>query len=121
MTATTAVIHIVDDDASVREAHSRLLTALGFKVREYASAGDFLLAWPVESPGCLLLDVRMPGPSGLELQLALARRTDAPPVIFLTGFGTSPPARAVQRGAVDFLTSRASGGPPGRRSLPHWN
>lgn len=105
MTVTTAVIHIVDDDASVREAHSRLLTALGFKVREYASAGDFLLAWPVESPGCLLLDVRMPGPSGLELQLALARRTDAPPVIFLTGFGDIPTSvLAIRRGAVDFLT-----------------
>lgn len=105
MDAINAVIHVVDDDASVRDALSRLLGVLGFEVRQYGSAGDFLLAWPVDTPGCLLLDVRMPGPSGLDLQLALTRRADAPPVVFLTGYGDIPMSvLAIRRGAVDFLT-----------------
>lgn len=105
MTAPNGVIHVVDDDASVRDALSRLLVALGFEVRLYASAGDYLLAWPGDSPGCLLLDVRMPGPSGLDLQLALMRRPDALPVVFITGFGNIPMSvLAIRRGAVDFLT-----------------
>ena len=79
MTTVTPVIHVIDDDASMREALDRLLSVLGFEVRQYASAGEFLLVWPVELPGCLLLDVRMPGPSGLDLQQALAQRADAPP------------------------------------------
>ena len=105
MNGAGPVIHIVDDDASLREALGRLLGARGITVRLYASAGDFLLAWPTDEPGCLLLDVRMPGPSGLDLQMALAQRPDAPPVIFLTGYGDiSMSVRAIQRGAVDFLT-----------------
>ncbi|HSX63584.1 MAG TPA: response regulator, partial [Pseudoxanthomonas sp.] len=105
MTAQNGTIHVVDDDASVREALQRILMALGFEVRLYASAGDYLLAWPGDSPGCLLLDVRMPGPSGLDLQLALMRRPDALPVIFITGFGNIPMSvLAMRRGAVDFLT-----------------
>ncbi|WP_368565238.1 response regulator transcription factor [Pseudoxanthomonas sp. UTMC 1351] len=99
------MIHVVDDDSSVREALHRLLTALGFEVRQYPSAGDYLLARPGDGPGCLLLDVRMPGPSGLDLQLALMRRPDALPVIFITGFGNIPMSvLAIRRGAVDFLT-----------------
>lgn len=105
MAAPNAVVHVVDDDASMREALSRLLSAMGYEVRQYDSAGDFLLAWPVDMPGCLLLDVRMPGPSGLDLQLALTRRADAPPVVFITGFGDIPMSvLAIRRGAVDFLT-----------------
>ncbi len=105
MTKGNAVIHIIDDDASMREALGRLLEVLGFEVRQYSSAGEFLLVWPVDSPGCLLLDVRMPGPSGLDLQLALSRRADAPPVVFLTGYGDIPMSvLAMSRGAVDFLT-----------------
>ncbi len=105
MAVSNAVIHVVDDDASMREALSRLLSVLGFEVRQYASAGEFLLVWPVDAPGCLLLDVRMPGPSGLDLQLALTRRADAPPVVFLTGYGDIPSSvLAIKRGAVDFLT-----------------
>ena len=103
--AGTAVIHVVDDDASVRESLDRLLGALGFEVRQYASAGELLLAWPEDTPGCVLLDVRMPGPSGLDLQNALSRRADAPPVVFLTGYGDIPMSvLAIRRGAVDFLT-----------------
>lgn len=105
MSTNNAVIHVIDDDASMREALCRLLSVLGFEVRQYASAGEFLLVWPVETPGCLLLDVRMPGPSGLDLQLALSRRADAPPVVFLTGYGDIPMSvMAIRRGAVDFLT-----------------
>jgi len=99
------VIHIVDDDECLRAAVARLLGVLGFEVRQYASAGEFLLAWPTEEPGCVLLDVCMPGPSGLDLQLALSKRADAPPVVFLTGNGDIPMSvLAIRRGAVDFLT-----------------
>lgn len=105
MATVTPVIHVIDDDASIREALDRLLSALGFEVRLYTSAGEFLLVWPIETPGCLLLDVRMPGPSGLDLQQALAQRADAPPVVFLTGYGDIPMSvTAMRRGAVDFLT-----------------
>ena len=105
VTPDRPVIHIVDDDEGFRTALVRLLAAHGFQVREYASAGDFLLAWPTEAPGCLLLDVRMPGPSGLELQAALVERGDALPVIFLSGYGDVPTSvRAMRRGAIDFLT-----------------
>ncbi|WP_457017907.1 response regulator transcription factor [Luteimonas sp. A482] len=100
-----AVIHVVDDDAPMREALGRLLGALGFEVRVYGSVGAFLLTWTDDRPGCLLLDVDMPGPSGLDLQLALAGRPGSPPVVFLTGIGDIPMGvLALRRGAVDFLT-----------------
>jgi FixJ family two-component response regulator len=99
------VVHVIDDDASMRTALCRLLSAAGFEAREYASAGEFLLTWTGDAPGCLLLDVQMPGPSGLDLQHALAQRPSAPPVIFLTGHGDVPMSvLAIKRGAVDFLT-----------------
>jgi len=99
-----AFIYLVDDDESLRNALQRLLVAAGYQVKAYASAGDFLLE-PPEGPGCLLLDLRMPGPSGLELQDALQRRGISLPVIFLTGHGDLPTGvRAMKAGAVDFLT-----------------
>jgi len=99
------VVHVIDDDAPMRTALCRLLSAAGFESREYASAGEFLLTWTGNAPGCLLLDVRMPGPSGLDLQHALAQRPEAPPVIFLTGYGDVPMSvMAIKRGAVDFLS-----------------
>jgi FixJ family two-component response regulator len=99
-----AFIYLVDDDESLRNALQRLLVAAGHQVKAYASAGDFLLE-PPEGPGCLLLDLRMPGPSGLELQDALQRRGISLPVIFLTGHGDLPTGvRAMKAGAVDFLT-----------------
>ena len=99
------VIHVVDDDPSFRTAISRLLRATGYEVRVYGSAGDFLLEPPSDGSGCVLLDVRMPGPSGLELHEAMARRGDTLPVIFLTGHGDIPQSvRAMRQGAVDFLT-----------------
>ncbi len=100
-----AVVHLVDDDDSLRSALQRLLTAAGHLVKAYASAGEFLLEPPADGPGCLLLDLRMPGPSGLELQDALERHGIRLPVIFLTGHGDlSTGVRAMKAGAVDFLT-----------------
>lgn len=99
------IVHLVDDDSSFRCALARLLKASRFLVKEYASAGEFILALPITSPGCLLLDLRMPGPSGLDLQSALVRHANRLPIIFLTGHGDIPASvRAIKAGAVDFLT-----------------
>ena len=99
------VVHIVDDDEDMRVGVARLLRAEGYEVRLYESAGHFLLAPPEDSPGCVILDLQMPGPSGLELQEAMAKRGDPLPVIFLSGHGTiRHSVHAIQRGAVDFLT-----------------
>lgn len=104
-TSDNAIVHVVDDDESLRTALTRLLRAAGYEVRAYASAGEFALAREEGARGCLLLDVRMPGPTGLDLQRALARRGDPMPVIFLTGHGDIPMSvEAIQAGAVDFLT-----------------
>jgi FixJ family two-component response regulator len=98
-------IHVVDDDASLRGALQRLLAAAGYCVRTYGSAGEFLLDPPRDAPGCLLLDVRLPGPSGLDLQEALQRQGILLPVVFLTGHGDlAAGVRAMKAGAVDFLT-----------------
>jgi FixJ family two-component response regulator len=94
----------------MRKALGRILEAAGYDVRTYASAGDFLLAEKVGGPACLVLDVRMPGPSGLELQQALGRQSDPIPVIFLSGHGDIPmTVRALKAGAVDFLTKPVDG------------
>ena len=105
MVASNPVVHVIDDDASIREALCRLLVASGFEARPYESAGEFLLSRSGDTPGCLLLDIRMPGPSGMDLQHALSQRADALPVVFLTGYGDIPMSvLAIKRGAVDFLT-----------------
>jgi FixJ family two-component response regulator len=105
MTSPTPIIHVVDDDDSLRKAVSRLLQAAGYEVRAYSSTGEFLMAPPGDTPGCIVLDVRMPGPSGLDLQEALGKLEGALPVIFLTGHGDiSMSVRAMKAGAVDFLT-----------------
>jgi FixJ family two-component response regulator len=102
---TEAVVHIVDDEDEVRGALGRLLASHGFSVRQYKSAGEFLLASPIRSPGCVLLDLRMPGPGGLELQASLARQEDAPAVVFMSGKGDiRSSVLAIRRGAIDFLT-----------------
>jgi FixJ family two-component response regulator len=101
---SAAVIHIVDDDESMRTAMERLLSAAGYAVKTYASAGDFLLGAP-HAPGCILLDLNMPGPSGLDLQQGLARSANPLPIVFLTGHGDlTHGIRAMKAGAVDFLT-----------------
>jgi FixJ family two-component response regulator len=102
---STPLIHVVDDDESLRTAVLRLLEAAGFEARGYASTGDFLLHPPPDRPGCVLLDLRMPGPSGLDLQEALQRRGVTLPVVFLTGHAdVASSVRALKAGAVDFLT-----------------
>lgn len=101
---TKPLIHVVDDDESLRPALLRLLAAGGFEARGYACAGDFLLHPPADGPGCLLLDMRMPGPSGLDLQAALEHHGIRLPVIFMTGYAdTLAGVRAMKAGAVDFL------------------
>jgi FixJ family two-component response regulator len=98
------LIHVVDDDESLRVSLLELLEAAGFDARGYASTGEFLLDPVPERPGCVLLDVRMPGPSGLDLQAALKRRDVALPVIFLTGHAdVTTSVQAMKAGAVDFL------------------
>jgi FixJ family two-component response regulator len=101
----TATIHVVDDDTSFRTAVSRLLRAAGHEVRCYPSAVEFLAGTPGATPGCILLDLHMPGPTGLDLQESLAKAEDPLPIIFLTGHGDIPTSvRAMREGAEDFLT-----------------
>jgi FixJ family two-component response regulator len=98
-------VYVVDDDASLRTALSRLLRAAGYHVQCYASAAEFLLAAPSDHPACLLLDVEMTGASGLDLQAALAGRERRLPIVFLTAHGDIPmTVRAMRGGASDFLT-----------------
>jgi FixJ family two-component response regulator len=99
-----ALIHIVDDDDSMRRALSRVLQAAGYAVKGYATAGDFLVAEADEGPGCMLLDLEMPGPSGLELQRALRRRGSRMPIVFMSAYADVPrTVRAIKDGASDFL------------------
>jgi FixJ family two-component response regulator len=99
------VVHIVDDDDDMRVAMARLLRAEGYEVRLYESAGHFLLAPPEDGPGCVVLDLQMPGPSGLDLQQTLLRHPTPLPIVFVTGRGDiASSVRAMKAGAVDFLT-----------------
>jgi FixJ family two-component response regulator len=103
--AGAAIIHVVDDDEPFVTAICRLLSASGYTVCSYASAGDFLMAQIPDTPGCILMDVCLPGPSGLELQAALTSRPQSLPIIFLTGYADVPTSvRAMKGGAMDFLT-----------------
>jgi FixJ family two-component response regulator len=105
---TVATIHLVDDDEPFLRATSRLLRALGFAVKTYPSADVFLAGGEVDGPGCIILDLNMPGMNGLELQKALLAREEMLPVIFLTGGGSVPSSvAAMKAGAVDFLEKRA--------------
>lgn len=98
------LIHIVDDDEAMRKSLSWLIGSVGLETRAYASADAFLAGHDARSPGCLLLDIRMPGLSGLDLQARLAAGGASLPVIFLTGHGDVPmAARAFKAGAFDFL------------------
>jgi FixJ family two-component response regulator len=102
---TSELVHVVDDDAEVRDSLSRLLRSVGMEVALYPSVGDFLRAPRPEVCSCLLLDVRLQGASGLDLQDQLNREGIALPVIFMTGFGDIPmTVRAMKGGAVDFLS-----------------
>ena len=106
--AEQPLVIIVDDDASVREALSELILSAGFQSICFASTREFLDADVLDTPGCLVLDVRMPGASGLDLQDRLAKSGNPKPIIFLTGHGDIPmTVQAMKAGAVDFLTKPA--------------
>jgi RNA polymerase sigma factor (sigma-70 family) len=96
---------IIDDDAEFRDSVVRLLRSVGLNVREFSSVADFLKAAPSDGPTCLVLDVRMPGRSGLELQRDLAAANRQVPIIFMTAHGDIPmTVQAMKGGAVEFLT-----------------
>jgi FixJ family two-component response regulator len=99
------LVIIVDDDASLREALSELMMSAGFDVVSHASTLAFLDAGAPDRPCCLIVDVRMPGASGLDLQERLSKSSDPRPIIFLTGYGDIPmTVQAMKAGAIDFLT-----------------
>ncbi len=104
MIETTPTVFIVDDDDEVRESLEDLVDSVGLSARTFANAPAFLADYSPEHVGCLLLDIRMPGMSGLELQQALRSKGSSLPVIFITGHGDIPMAvEAMRRGAVDFI------------------
>lgn len=99
------VVFVVDDDASMRDAISRLLNAVGLTVQTFASAREFLSRRLPDVPGCVVLDVRLPGLSGLDLQREMVERGIHIPVVFITGHGDIPMSvQAMKAGAVEFLT-----------------
>lgn len=106
MDNSATTVFIIDDDASVRRSLKRLVSAAGWHVEEFGAAPEFLRAASAyETVGCLILDVRMPGMSGPELQEQMARKGLSFPIVFLTGEGDIPTSvRAMKQGAVDFLT-----------------
>jgi FixJ family two-component response regulator len=98
-------VFVVDDDPSVRSALKRLVASVGLDCETFASADEYLAQLDPAAPGCLIVDMRLPGLSGLELQEHLGRRGYHPPIIFLTGYGDiKTTVRAMKGGAVDFLT-----------------
>ena len=105
MTENPEWVYVVDDDLSVREALSSLIRSVGLRVETYPSAAAFLEAERPPGVACLILDVRMPGLSGLELQSRMAQSGPAIPIIFITGHGDIPMAvLAMKKGAVEFLS-----------------
>jgi len=101
---TDGIVYVVDDHMAVRRAIPRLLRSIGLEAVAFASAQEFLDHKQVDGPACLVLDVRLPGLGGLDLQARLADAQRALPIIFITGHGTVPTSvRAMKGGAVDFL------------------
>lgn len=101
---TAPCVRVVDDDASVLRSIGRLLRSAGFAVRTFPSSQEFLQQHDADAPGCVVLDLSMPGLNGLQLQQALARSETPCPVIFITGYGDVPASvQAMKAGAVDFL------------------
>ena len=99
------IVFAVDDDASMREALSRLFRSIGMRAEIFGSAQDFLIFKRPDAPACLVLDVRLPGLSGLDLQRELAAADCTIPIIFITGHGDIPMSvEAMKAGAVEFLT-----------------
>jgi FixJ family two-component response regulator len=105
MQESGAIVFVVEDDASVREALSGLIRSAGWRVEAYESAHEFLARPKAEAPSCLVLDVGLPGLSGLELQARMAAHHTEVPIVFITGHGDIPMSvRAMKAGAVEFLT-----------------
>jgi FixJ family two-component response regulator len=108
--SSVPIVHIVDDDVSGREATARFLRLAGYLVRTYGTAAEFLTTAPNGTPGCAILDVRLPGPSGFDVQHALAEMDHALLVVFLSAYGdVAASVQAMKAGAVDFLTKTADG------------
>jgi FixJ family two-component response regulator len=105
VTAPEPIVFVVDDDPSVRTSTERLVRSMGFMVQTFGAAKEFLASARPDGPACLVLDVRLPGLSGLDLQRELARSGVDIPIIFMTGHGDIPmTVRAMKAGAVEFLT-----------------
>jgi FixJ family two-component response regulator len=99
------IVIVVDDDMSVRDAVQELMMSAGMECVAFASTGELLATDALDRPGCLILDVRMPGSSGLDLQRQLAASGNPKPIVFLTGYGDIPMSvEAMKAGAIDFLT-----------------
>ncbi|MFZ2060223.1 MAG: response regulator transcription factor [Candidatus Binatus sp.] len=105
MSKPESIVYVVDDDESVREAIENLIRSVGLHVEAFASAQDFLRSKRPDVPGCLVLDIRLPGFSGLQLQRKLADADIKIPIVFMTGHGDIPmTVKAMKAGAVEFLT-----------------
>ena len=99
-----SIVYVVDDDASIREALKSLLASMGMRVEVFGSAAEFLKSTLADIPSCLVLDVRLPGVSGLDFQAELTKANIQVPIIFITGHGDIPmTVRAMKAGAVEFL------------------
>lgn len=99
-----AVVHVVDDDASMRDALAGLFDSVGLATKTYPAARDFLAISPVDRPGCIVIDIRLPDMNGLDFQERLVERGSRLPVVMMTGHGDiSMSVRAMKHGAVDFL------------------
>lgn len=104
MSDDSPIVFVVDDDDAVRDSLMDLVDSVGLNARAFASAKEFLDDFDAGTPGCLVLDIRMPGMSGLDLQDRLIELGSTLPIVFITGHGDIPMAvRAVQRGAIDFI------------------
>ncbi len=105
MTQQDPIVFVVDDDLSIRDALKSLIRSVGYQVELFGSTGEFLQRNSPDTPSCLVLDIRLPGKSGLDFQRELAEAGSPIPVIFITGHGDIPMSvRAMKAGAVEFLT-----------------
>jgi FixJ family two-component response regulator len=105
MSAEPPVVFVIDDDASVRAGLEDLLQSVGLRVESFGSTQQFLESKRPDAPGCIVLDVRLPGPSGLEFQRTLMESGVHLPIIFISGHGDIPMSvRAIKTGAIEFLT-----------------
>jgi FixJ family two-component response regulator len=122
MTEASSVVLVVDDDPSVRRAIKRLVESVGLQVELFGSAQEFLRRERPNAPSCLVLDIRLPGISGLDLQRELAETNIHIPIIFITAHADIPmTVRAMKAGAVEFLTTISRSGSNWMLSISHWS